>query len=51
LTGYDWQTGKLDPSMMNVKEGEDKLLPHLVKVLSLSLSLSLVCLEALQQIF
>ncbi|XP_052192157.1 carotenoid cleavage dioxygenase 7, chloroplastic [Diospyros lotus] len=32
MFGYDWQTGKLDPSTMNVKEGEDKLLPHLVKV-------------------
>lgn len=31
LTGYDWQSGKLDPSMMNVKGG-DKLLPHLIQV-------------------
>ncbi|KAJ4827636.1 Carotenoid cleavage dioxygenase 7, chloroplastic [Turnera subulata] len=31
MFGYDWQTGKLDPSMMNLKEGKDKL-PHLVQV-------------------
>nr|GMD29799.1 carotenoid cleavage dioxygenase 7, chloroplastic [Ipomoea batatas] len=30
--GYDWQSGKLDPAMMNRGEGEDKLLPHLVQV-------------------
>lgn len=30
--GYDWQSGKLDPSMMNVM-GQDKMLPHLVQVL------------------
>ncbi|WMV11212.1 hypothetical protein MTR67_004597 [Solanum verrucosum] len=32
MFGYDWQSGKLDPSMMNVEEGEEKLLPHLVQV-------------------
>ncbi|CAK9146221.1 unnamed protein product [Ilex paraguariensis] len=32
LFGYDWQSGKLDPSIMNVKEDEEKLLPHLVQV-------------------
>lgn len=31
MFGYDWQSGKLDPSMMNVK-GQDKMLPHLVQV-------------------
>ncbi|XP_076944250.1 carotenoid cleavage dioxygenase 7, chloroplastic-like [Bidens hawaiensis] len=31
MFGYDWQSGKLDPSMMNVKGG-DKLLPHLIQV-------------------
>ncbi|KAK1588540.1 hypothetical protein Q3G72_024426 [Acer saccharum] len=30
LFGYDWQSGRLDPSIMNVKEKE--LLPHLVQV-------------------
>ncbi|KAK1587484.1 hypothetical protein Q3G72_013346 [Acer saccharum] len=28
--GYDWQSGRLDPSIVNVKENE--LLPHLVQV-------------------
>ncbi|CAN4125911.1 unnamed protein product [Withania somnifera] len=32
MFGYDWQSGKLDPSMMNVQQGEEKLLPHLVQV-------------------
>ncbi|KAK4372041.1 hypothetical protein RND71_007425 [Anisodus tanguticus] len=32
MFGYDWQSGKLDPAMMNVQEGEEKLLPHLVQV-------------------
>ncbi|GFS39282.1 carotenoid cleavage dioxygenase 7 [Actinidia rufa] len=32
MFGYDWQSGKLDPSMMNLKEGEEKLLPHFVQV-------------------
>ncbi|VFQ94609.1 unnamed protein product [Cuscuta campestris] len=33
MFGYDWRTGKLDPSMMNRGEdGEDKLLPHLLQV-------------------
>ncbi|OIT21880.1 PREDICTED: carotenoid cleavage dioxygenase 7, chloroplastic-like [Nicotiana attenuata] len=32
MFGYDWQSGKLDPSMMNVEGGEEKLLPHLVQV-------------------
>ncbi|CAK7347820.1 unnamed protein product [Dovyalis caffra] len=32
LFGYDWQKAKLDPSIMNVKEGGDGLLPHLVQV-------------------
>ena len=31
-TGYNWQSGKLDPSIMNVKQGENELLPHLVQV-------------------
>ncbi|CAL5331342.1 unnamed protein product [Camellia sinensis] len=30
MFGYDWQSGKLDPSMMNRKE--ENLLPHLVQV-------------------
>ncbi|XP_065864301.1 carotenoid cleavage dioxygenase 7, chloroplastic [Euphorbia lathyris] len=32
MFGYDWQSGRLDPSIMNMKEGEDKLLPHLVEI-------------------
>ncbi|CAI9101313.1 OLC1v1038607C1 [Oldenlandia corymbosa var. corymbosa] len=32
IFGYDWQNGKLDPSVMNVRQGSDKLLPHLVQV-------------------
>ncbi|KAI9078457.1 hypothetical protein K1719_039553 [Acacia pycnantha] len=31
LFGYNWQRQKLDPSIMNVKEGENEL-PHLVQV-------------------
>lgn len=31
-TGYNWQSGKLDPSIMNVEEDESKLLPHLIRV-------------------
>ena len=30
IIGYDWQSGRLDPSIVNVKENE--LLPHLVQV-------------------
>lgn len=33
LTGYNWQSGRLDPSIMNLKESEYELLPHLVQVL------------------
>ncbi|XP_058106592.1 carotenoid cleavage dioxygenase 7, chloroplastic [Magnolia sinica] len=32
MFGYDWQSAKLDPSFMNVREGEEALLPHLVRV-------------------
>ncbi|WCJ22958.1 Carotenoid cleavage dioxygenase 7 chloroplastic [Euphorbia peplus] len=32
MFGYDWQSGRLDPSIMNKGEGEDKLLPHLVEI-------------------
>ncbi|VYS55566.1 unnamed protein product [Arabidopsis thaliana] len=32
MFGYDWQSNKLDPSVMNLNRGDDKLLPHLVKV-------------------
>ncbi|KAL5571640.1 hypothetical protein UlMin_021237 [Ulmus minor] len=31
LFGYDWQSGKLDPSMMNIKQGQNEL-PHLIEV-------------------
>ncbi|XP_002511629.3 carotenoid cleavage dioxygenase 7, chloroplastic [Ricinus communis] len=30
MFGYDWQNGRLDPSIMNVQE--NKLLPHIVEV-------------------
>ncbi|KAJ9188507.1 hypothetical protein P3X46_003860 [Hevea brasiliensis] len=32
MFGYDWQSGRLDPSIMNVKERGNELLPHLVQV-------------------
>ncbi|KAL6495368.1 Carotenoid cleavage dioxygenase 7, chloroplastic [Orobanche gracilis] len=32
MFGYDWQSGKLDPSMMNLRQGQEELLPHLVQV-------------------
>lgn len=32
FVGYNWRSGKLDPSFMNVAEGKEKLLPHLIKV-------------------
>uniref|UniRef100_A0A1D1YEE4 Carotenoid cleavage dioxygenase 7, chloroplastic n=1 Tax=Anthurium amnicola TaxID=1678845 RepID=A0A1D1YEE4_9ARAE len=32
MFGYDWQSGKLDPSFMNVRKGQQSLLPHLVNV-------------------
>ncbi|KAK6162591.1 hypothetical protein DH2020_002432 [Rehmannia glutinosa] len=32
MFGYDWRSGKLDPSMMNLEHGQQKLLPHLVQV-------------------
>ncbi|KAK6162583.1 hypothetical protein DH2020_002424 [Rehmannia glutinosa] len=32
MFGYDWRSGKLDPSMMNLEHGQEKLLPHLVQV-------------------
>nr|AKM06055.1 CCD7 [Jatropha curcas] len=32
MFGYNWQSDRLDPSVMNVNERENELLPHLVKV-------------------
>nr|AEQ30075.1 carotenoid cleavage dioxygenase 7 [Phelipanche ramosa] len=32
MFGYDWQSGKLDPSMMNMGQGQENLLPHIVQV-------------------
>lgn len=32
LFGYDCQSGKLDPAVMNAKAGEEETLPHLVQV-------------------
>ncbi|XP_068650744.1 carotenoid cleavage dioxygenase 7, chloroplastic [Aristolochia californica] len=32
MFGYDWQSGKLDPTFMNPRDGREKLLPHLVQV-------------------
>ncbi|XP_071691170.1 carotenoid cleavage dioxygenase 7, chloroplastic [Rutidosis leptorrhynchoides] len=42
LFGYNWQSGNLDPSIMNVDEGERKLSPHLFKV-SIELNASGEC--------
>ncbi|CAL9006674.1 unnamed protein product [Prunus brigantina] len=32
LFGYDWQSGKLDPSIMNINGNQSKTLPHLIQV-------------------
>ncbi|EHA8589153.1 carotenoid cleavage dioxygenase 7, chloroplastic [Cocos nucifera] len=32
MFGYNWRTGKLDPSFMNMVEGKEASLPHLVQV-------------------
>ncbi|KAL3516906.1 hypothetical protein ACH5RR_023808 [Cinchona calisaya] len=40
MFGYDWQSGKLDPSMMNLDQ--DKSLPHLVQV-SINLDAKGIC--------
>ncbi|MCL7037829.1 hypothetical protein MKW94_001778 [Papaver nudicaule] len=32
MFGYDWKTGKLDPSFMNARDGDEHTLPNLVKV-------------------
>ncbi|CAM8923876.1 unnamed protein product [Rhodiola kirilowii] len=32
MFGYDWQSGKLDPGFMNVKQGNKNVLPHLVQI-------------------
>lgn len=32
VLGYNWQSDKLDPSIMNVKEEGNRLLPHLIQV-------------------
>ncbi|XP_026409628.1 carotenoid cleavage dioxygenase 7, chloroplastic-like [Papaver somniferum] len=32
MFGYNWKTGKLDPSFMNARNGQENTLPHLVKV-------------------
>ncbi|KAL9464608.1 hypothetical protein AB3S75_002249 [Citrus x aurantiifolia] len=42
LFGYNWQSGRLDPSIMNLKESEYQLLPHLVQV-SISLDVDGNC--------
>ncbi|XP_077235392.1 carotenoid cleavage dioxygenase 7 [Tasmannia lanceolata] len=42
MFGYDWQSGKLDPSFMNARQGEHALLPHLVKV-SINLNVNGIC--------
>ncbi|KAF5775572.1 putative oxidoreductase [Helianthus annuus] len=43
MFGYDWRSGKLDPSMMNA-DGGNKLLPHLIQV-SINLDASGNCEE------
>nr|ACY74338.1 putative more axillary branching 3 [Artemisia annua]ADB64458.1 more axillary branching 3 [Artemisia annua] len=42
LFGYDWQSGKLDPSTMNVGKGENKMLPQLIQV-SIDMDASGIC--------
>ncbi|XP_038876141.1 carotenoid cleavage dioxygenase 7, chloroplastic [Benincasa hispida] len=42
LFGYNWQTGKLDPSIMNLNESKSELLPRLVKI-SISLNKNEKC--------
>ncbi|KAF3440062.1 hypothetical protein FNV43_RR18340 [Rhamnella rubrinervis] len=42
LFGYDWQTGKLDPSIMNIISEGQKGLPHLIQV-SIRLDANGVC--------
>ncbi|KAK9910947.1 hypothetical protein M0R45_034881 [Rubus argutus] len=43
LLGYDWQSGKLDPSIVNLYGNESKtLLPHLVQV-SINLDANGIC--------
>ncbi|OVA03140.1 Carotenoid oxygenase [Macleaya cordata] len=37
MFGYDWKSGKLDPSFMNASDGDEDLLPHLVKQVSIKL--------------
>ncbi|PKA64156.1 Carotenoid cleavage dioxygenase 7, chloroplastic [Apostasia shenzhenica] len=32
MFGYNWQSRRLDPSVMNVEEGKEELLPHLVRI-------------------
>ncbi|XP_021804712.1 carotenoid cleavage dioxygenase 7, chloroplastic [Prunus avium] len=32
LFGYDWQSGRLDPSIMNINGSQSKTLPHLIQV-------------------
>ncbi|KAI7740624.1 hypothetical protein M8C21_019502 [Ambrosia artemisiifolia] len=44
MFGYDWQSGKLDPSMMNVGHSGNKLVPHLIQV-SINLDASGNCEE------
>ncbi|KAK8653453.1 hypothetical protein V6N13_127451 [Hibiscus sabdariffa] len=46
--GYDWQSGQLDPSTMNVKQGDELLLPHLVQI-SINLDSSGNCQECLME--
>ncbi|GAV88289.1 RPE65 domain-containing protein, partial [Cephalotus follicularis] len=52
MFGYNWQSGKLDPSIMNVKERENELLPHLVQVsinLDASGSCQIGCVKSLNE--
>ncbi|CAL9782537.1 unnamed protein product [Musa acuminata subsp. burmannicoides] len=32
MFGYNWRTGKLDPSFMNLVDGREAMLPHLIQV-------------------
>ncbi|PRQ57420.1 putative oxidoreductase [Rosa chinensis] len=42
LFGYDWRSGKLDPSIMNLGRNHCKTLPHLVQV-SINLDVHGIC--------
>ncbi|GMI67571.1 carotenoid cleavage dioxygenase 7 [Hibiscus trionum] len=48
LFGYNWQSGQLDPTIMNVSQGDELLVPHLVQV-SINLDSNGNCQECLME--